>query len=210
VFGDRKDRMKLYFTKGACSLHVHIALLESGLPFELVEVDLRDKRTLAGTDFMAINPKGCVPALQLEDGEVITEGAVVVQYIADRRPQSGLAPPPGSRDRRRLQEWLHFIATELHKAFGPINHPKSNDELRAALKARLATRFSVLARQLAEGEFLLGSHFTVADGYAFYVLRNWQRLDDAGFASAPVLGSYLQRLAQRPAVSAALAREGLA
>ena len=114
---------KLYYTPGACSLSPHIALREAGLPFELVQVNLQDKTLKAGGDYASINPKGYVPALALDGGEVITEGAIIVQYIADRKPESKLAPPAGTLERVRLQEWLHFVATEIHKAFGPINHP---------------------------------------------------------------------------------------
>jgi glutathione S-transferase-like protein len=122
--------MKLYFSPGSCSLSPHIALREAGLPFDLERVDLRAKKTSGGEDYLAINPKGYVPAVLLDDGELLTEGAIIVQYIADQRPELRLAPPQGTPERRRLQEWLHFIATELHKGFGPINNPRASAELR--------------------------------------------------------------------------------
>jgi glutathione S-transferase len=201
---------KLFYTPGACSLSPHIALLEAGIPFDLVQVDLAAKKTKDGTSFLAINGKGYVPALQLDDGELITEGAIIVQYIADQKPHSGLAPAVGTPQRRRLQEWLHFIATELHKGFGPILNPKGNDELRAALKDRLYARFDYLSKSLEGKDYLLGDTFTVADGYAYYVLRNLVRLDGPGaLDQRPVLKSYFERVAARPAVRAALSAEGL-
>ncbi len=169
--------MKLYFSPGACSLSPHIALREAGLPFELERVDLRAKKTASGEDYLGINAKGYVPALLLDSGELITEGAVIVQYIADARPERGLAAPAGTPERRRLQEWLHFIATELHKGFGPINNPKAGPELKEALQSRLFSRFAFLAKSLEGKRFLVGDQFTVADGYAFYVLRSLRKLD---------------------------------
>lgn len=159
--------MKLYFSPGACSLSPHIALREAGLSFELEPVDLRAKKTKRGDDYLTVNPKGYVPALVLEDGELLTEGAIIVQYIADQRPDLPLAPRAGTPERRRLQEWLHFIATELHKGFGPINNPASNDELKKVLRAKLETRFAFLTKGLEGKRFLLGDDFTVADGYAY-------------------------------------------
>lgn len=151
-----------------------------------------------------------MPALQLDNGELITEGAIIVQYVADQKPETGLAPAAGTPERRRLQEWLHFVATELHKGFGPIFNPKGNDELRAALKERLYTRFEFLSKSLEGRNYLLGDTFTVADGYAYYVLRNLIRLDGkAALEQRPVLKAYFERVAARPAVKAALLAEGL-
>ncbi len=201
---------KLFFTPGACSLSPHIALLESGLPFELVQVDLAAKKTEHGENFLTINPKGYVPALLTSSGELITEGAIIVQYIADQRPESGLAPAHGTPERRRVQEWLHFIATELQKGFAPINNPKANDELREVLKARLFSRFDVLSENLEGKSYLLGDTFTVADGYALYVLRSLRKLEgEAAFAQRPVLKPYFDRIVARPAVKAALEAEKL-
>ncbi len=164
--------IKLFYTPGACSLSPHIALREAGVPFELVQVDLAAKKTEHGENFLTINPKGYVPALLTSTGELVTEGAIIVQYIADQRPESGLAPAYGTPERRRVQEWLHFIATELQKGFGPINNPKANDELRQVLKDRLFSRFELLSKNLEGKSYLLGDTFTVADGYALYVLRD--------------------------------------
>jgi glutathione S-transferase len=200
---------KLYYSPGACSLSPHIALREAGLPFDLVKVDLGAKTYGGGQDFLAINPKGYVPALGLPDGQVITEGAIIVQYIADQRPESRLAPRAGTIERVRLAEWLHFTATELHKAFGPINHPKATDDLKQALKTRLAARFDVLAKALDGRPYLLGDDFTVADGYAYFVLRNLRKLDKVALEGAPALSAYFERVGARPAVRAALEAEKL-
>ncbi|HEX2672845.1 MAG TPA: glutathione transferase GstA [Polyangiaceae bacterium] len=201
---------KLFFTPGACSLSPHIALREAGLPFQLVQVDLAAKKTEHGENFLAINPKGYVPALLTDSGELITEGAILVQYIADQRPESGLAPAAGTPERRRLQEWLHFIATELQKGLGPINNPKANDELRQVLKERLNTRFAFLSKSLEDEDYLLGNQFSVADGYAFYVLRGLRKLEgQAAFDQRPVLKAYFERISARPAVKAVLEAEKL-
>jgi glutathione S-transferase len=199
----------LYCSPGACSLSPHIALREAGLPFELDAVDFKTKTTKSGADFAQINPKGYVPALRLNDGQVLTEGAVIVQYIADQKPAANLAPPLGTFERVRLQEWLHFIATELQKGFGPINNPKSNDELRQVFKERLTARFQFLAKSLAGKDYLLGSTFSVADGYAYYTLRSWKKLVGPELGESSVLRAYFARVGDREAVRAALQAEGL-
>jgi glutathione S-transferase len=201
--------LKLYYSPGACSLSPHIALREAGLAFDLVKVDLGAKKFAGSEEYRDITPKGYVPALQLEGGQVLTEGAIIVQYIADQRPDTKLAPAWGTLERVRLNEWLHFIATELHKTFGPINNPKANDEFKQLWKARLGARFDVLARALADRPFLLGDTFTVADGYAYYVLRSLRKLDKVALESAPVLSAYFERVGTRPSVRAALEAEGL-
>jgi glutathione S-transferase len=201
--------LKLYYTPGACSLSPHIALREAGVPFELVKVDLAAKKIDGGGDYFAINPKGYVPALRLDNGELLTEGAVIVQYVADLRPDAQLAPKAGTFDRVRLQEWLHFIATELHKGFGPINNPKSGPELKQFFRQRLDARFQVLASALEKQEFLVKGGFSVADAYAFYTLRNLRRLDPTALEQSAVLRPYHDRIAARPAVRAALEAEGL-
>jgi len=202
--------LKLFYTPGACSLSPHIALREAAVPFQLVQVDLAAKKTEHGESFLAINPKGYVPALLTESGELITEGAIIVQYIADLRPETGLAPAAGTPERRRLQEWLHFIATELQKGLGPINNPKANDELRQVLKERLFTRFDFVSKSLEGKDYLLGSRFSVADGYAFYVLRGLRKLEgQAAFDQRPVLKAYFERLSARPAIKAVLEAEKL-
>jgi glutathione S-transferase len=201
--------LTLYYTPGACSLSPHIALREAGIPFDLVKVDLAAKKIDGGADFFAINAKGYVPALKLEDGQLLTEGAVIVQYVADQRPDQKLAPKAGTLARLRLQEWLHFIATELHKGFGPINNPKSNPELKQFFRQRLDARFQILAAALDKREYLLDEGFSVADGYAYYTLRNLRRLDAASLEQSAVLKPYFDRVEARPAVRAALAAEGL-
>ncbi len=199
----------LYYAQGACSLSPHIALREAGIPFQLVPINLQDKTLKTGGDYWSINPKGYVPALTLTNGELLTEGAIIVQYIADQKPESKLAPPAGTLERLRLQEWLHFIATELHKAFGPINNPKATEDLKQVLKERLASRFTFLAKALSGRDYLLGERFTVADGYAYYTLRNWKKLVGPEFGGVDALRSYFRRVNEREAVQAALSAEGL-
>jgi glutathione S-transferase len=201
--------MKLYFASGACSLSPNIALREAGLPFDLERVDLRTKITASGEDFRAVNPKGYVPALKLDDGQILTEGAVVVQWVGDQKPESGLIPPAGTFARYRAQEWLHFIATEIHKGFGQLYSKASTPEIKAATIDKLTRRFSFLAQALADRPFLMGSAFGVADGYAFYTLRSWQKAVKPELP-APVLQAYFERIAARPAVQAALAAEDAA
>ena len=201
--------LKLYYTPGACSLSPHIALREAALPFDLVKVSLADKKLEGGADYFAVNAKGYVPALRLEDGQLLTEGAVIVQYVADQKPDAKLAPKAGTLARVRLQEWLHFIATELHKGFGPINNPKSNPEVKQFFRQRLDARFQILAAALETREYLLDEGFSVADGYAYYTLRSLKRLDPAALEGSAVLKPYFDRIGARPAVRAALAAEGL-
>jgi len=201
--------LKLYYSPGACSLSPHIALREAGLEFTLARVNLAEKKIVDGGSFLDVNPKGYVPALALDNGELLTEGAVIVQYVADRSPERRLAPKPGTLERYRLQEWLNFIATELHKGFGPVNNPRSNPEVREFFRNRLNARFELLASRLAGKEYLLGDTFTVADGYAYYALRNLQKLDAAAPDASPVLRGYFERIGTRPAVRAVLEAEGL-
>jgi glutathione S-transferase len=201
--------MKLYFASAACSLSPHIALREAGLPFDLERVDLRAKVTASGEDFRAVNPKGYVPALRLDDGQILTEGAVIVQWIADQKPESGLIPRAGTFERYRAQEWLHFIATELHKGLAPLYNKALPPEIKAATVEKLANRFSFITQALADRPFLMGSAFGVADGYAFYTLRSWQRAVGPELPS-PVLQAYFERIAARPAVRAALEAEAAA
>ena len=198
----------LYYTPGACSLSPHIALREAGLGFSLEKVDLRGKVLASGGDFTAINPKGYVPVLRLPDGQILTEGAVMVQYIADRAPEKQLAPATGM-ERYRLQEWLNFIATELHKGMSPLYNAIANADYKEQVKQRLAARWGYLATGIAAKPFLAGEHFTVADGYAFYVMRSWQHAVKQDLSRWPELVDYYTRLAARPAVAAALAAEGL-
>jgi glutathione S-transferase len=200
----------LYYTSGTCSLSPNIALREAGLPFDLVKVDLRAKQLADGSDYLAVNPKGYVPALRLPDGQILTEGAVMVQYIADQKPDAQLAPPAGTWPRYRLMEWLNFIATELHKGMSPLYNPVANAEYKQALKDRLALRWGVLASAVRKQPWLLGDRFTVADGYALYTMRSWTKSIKEDLARWPELTDYYQRIQARPTVAAALASEGLA
>jgi len=201
--------MKLYYAPAACSLSPHIALLEAGLDFTTERVDLRNGRqTESGIDFLAINPKGYVPALELKDGTVLTEGAAIVQFIADLAPDRLLAPANGTPERYQLMEWLSFISSELHKNFGPLFRPTSSEDAKEAARTNLRTRFAYVAGKLADRDYLMGSQFTVADGYLFTVL-NWAAFVQFDLSDWPVLGAYQQRVASRPAVQQALRAEGL-
>jgi glutathione S-transferase len=199
----------LYYAPSACSLSPHIALREAGLPFHLEKVDLRAKKLANGGDWLAINPKGYVPALRLPDGEMLTEGAVMVQYIADHAPDRGLAPPNGTMERVRLQEMLHFIATELHKGMSPLYNALASDDYKHQVREKLAGRWGTLAAALRGKPFVMGDRFTIADGYAFYVLRSWQHHIKQDLARWPELVDYYARIAARPAVAAALEAEGI-
>jgi glutathione S-transferase len=194
--------MKLYFSPGACSLASHIALREAGIDFQAEKVDLRTHKTAAGGDYYAINPKGYVPALQLDDGAVLTEGAAIMQYIADQKPASRLAPVAGTLERYRLQEWLNFVGSELHKSFSPLFNPATPDELRKATRERLEKRLEYVAGQLAGRSYLMGEQFTVADAYLFTVL-SWTQAVGLDRAKWPVLEAYYQRVGERRAVQAA-------
>src|SRR5690349_11617571 len=193
--------MKLYYSPGACSLSPHIALHEAGLAHELVKVDLRAKKTESGDDFAAINPKGQVPALQLDSGELLTEGPVIVQMIADRAADKGLAPPAGSPERYRLQEWLNFITTELHKNFSPMFQPVIPDDVKAFFKDRLLGKFKYIDGKLAGQDYLLGKAFTVADGYLFVMLA-WADRMKFDLSAMPNLLAFKARVAARPNVQA--------
>jgi glutathione S-transferase len=200
--------MKLYFSPGACSLSPHIVLLESGLPFECEKVDLKQKVTASGADFTSINPKGYVPALQLDGGLVLTEGPAIVQYLADLAPEKHLAPLAGSLGRYKLAEWLNFISTEIHKAYGPLFNPASSEEAKGNARAALAKRFPVPARTLAGNDYLLGDQFSVADAYLFTVL-SWAAKVDVDLSPWPSLQAFQLRVGARPAVQRALREEGL-
>ncbi len=200
--------MKLYYTPGACSLAAHIAFREAGIGFALVKVDLATKMTEHGEDFLTINPKGYVPALQFIDGQILTEDQVILQYIADHKPEAGLAPAAGTMERYRLLEWLAFIATELHKGFGPLWNPEIPAEIRQAAVNRLAQRFSYVEHRLGCQPYLMGERFTIADAYLFTVL-NWTHYHQIDLSPWPGLVAYQQRQAERPSVIAALHAEGL-
>lgn len=200
--------MKLYYYPGACSLAAHIVLRELNCEFSLVKVDLATKRTELGEDFLSINPKGYVPALQLPDGQVLTEDQVILQYLADSHGDSGLAPAAGSLERYRLMEWLAFIATELHKGFGPLWNPAIPDSIRQMAVERLSQRFAYVEERLAQQPYLLGGHFSIADAYLYTVL-NWTTFHRIDLSPWPRLVGFQQRVGERPAVMAALQAEGL-
>lgn len=201
--------MKLYLSPGACSLAPHIALREAGLPFETEEVDLGSKKTKNGADYRAVNPKGSVPALQLDNGQVLTEAAIILQYIADKKPNAKLAPPPGTLERYRLQEWLNYIATEVHKGFSPLFNSKIPEAWKQVVMDALATRFDFLTKSLERKPYLTGDTFTIADGYLFTIL-GWTTYMNIDLGKWPTLKAYVDRVAARPAVRAALKAEGLA
>jgi glutathione S-transferase len=199
--------MKLYYSPGACSLSPHIALLEAGLPYELVKVDLRAKKLENGDDFLKVNPKGQVPVLQLDSGELVTEGPVIVQMIADKVGK-GLAPARDSAERYKLLEWLNFITTELHKNFGPMFSPVLADDAKAFFKDRVLGKFKYIDSQLAGRDYLMGKQFTVADGYLFTML-SWADRMKFDLSAMPNLLAYKARIAARPKVQEALDKEGL-
>jgi glutathione S-transferase len=200
--------MKLYYFSGACSLSPHIVLLEAGLPFTMVKIDSKSKKTESGSDYLAINSKGAVPALQLDDGRVLTEGPAIVQYLADLKPESGLAPRAGTFERYQLAEILNYITSEVHKSFSPLFNPASSAEMKEASVAALGKKFDWLSGFLGKKPFLLGNTFTVADAYLFTVL-NWTGHVKIDLGKWPVLAEYKARVAQRPKVIEAMKAEGL-
>lgn len=200
--------MKLYYSPGACSMSPHIALLEAGLPFDLVKVDLKAKKLENGDDYLAINPKGQVPALGLDSGELITEGPVIVQYIADQAAAAKLAPANGTAERRQLQEWLGFINGELHKNFSPLFQPVFDDTVKGFFRTRLTSKFKFVDGALAGHDYLLGKDFTVVDGYLFVMLK-WADRMNLDLAEFSNLTTYKARVAARPKVQEALVSEGL-
>jgi glutathione S-transferase len=200
--------MKLYYTPGACSLSPHIALREAGLPFSLHKVDLRNKKLESGEDFSTVNPKGYVPALVLDDGTLLTEGAAIVQYIADLKPAAGLAPASGTPERYKLQEWLNFISTELHKPMGSMFNQAQAPEWKEAVKATLGKRLDWLSAQLQNKPYLMGDQYSVADAYLFTIL-NWSGMVGFDLSRWPVAQQYAARIAQRPKVVETLQAEGL-
>ena len=198
--------MKLYYAPGACSLSPHIVLLEAGLPFDLEKVDLRAKKLENGEDYLKLNPKGQVPALVLDGGELVTEGPVIVQIIADKVPARNLAPGQGSPERYRLQEWLNFVTAELHKNFSPIFSSALSDDAKAFFKDRVMGKFKYLDGKLAGHDYLMGKQFTVADAYLF-VMLTWAMKHKIAIPQPPK--AFLQHMRARPTVVAALKREGL-
>jgi glutathione S-transferase len=200
--------MKLYFAPGACSLSPHIVLREAGAKFDLEQVNNQEKKTKSGLDYWGINPKGQVPVLELDNGERLTEGPVIVQWIADQNPAAGLIPAAGKLERYRVQEWLNFTTSELHKSFGPIFRPTTPDAYKAISKENLGKRFDWVDKQLAGKDYLMGGTFTVADAYLYTILR-WAARVDIDLAKWPNLKSYVERVTARPKVQEALKAEGL-
>jgi glutathione S-transferase len=202
--------MKLYFSPGACSLSPHIVLSEAGIKADLEQVDLKTKKTKSGADFTAVNPKGQVPTLVLDSGQTLTEGPAIVQYLADQKPQSGLAPQAGTFERYRLQEWLNYITSELHKSFGALFNSATPEDYKPIVREALASRFAYLDSHLAKsGPYLTGAQFTVADAY-LYVMTLWTKFVKIDLNQWPTLKAYSDRVAARPKVQEALKEEGLA
>jgi glutathione S-transferase len=200
--------MKLYFAPGACSLSPHIVAQELGIPLTLVKVDTATKKLADGGDFWAINPKGYVPALQLDNGEVLTEGPAIVQYLADQKPEAKLVPPNNTIERYRVQEMLGYVNSELHKTYSPLFSPKTSPELRKDREDYLRKRYGLLDQRLAKGPYLFGEQFTVADAYLFTV-TNWAKFVKLDLSEFPNLLAFQGRVAARPGVQAALTAEGL-
>ncbi len=200
--------MRLFYSSGACSLSPHIVAREAGIELDLQKVDLKTKTMVSPGDYLAVNPKGSVPALQLDDGEILAEGPVIVQYLADLRPEKGLAPAAGTLDRYRLQEWLGYINSELHKSFSPLFRPDTPAETRAERQAYLNRRYTLIEQRLAQHPYLMGAAFTVADAYLFTV-TNWAGIVKLDLSPFPKLRAFQERIAARPAVKAAMSAEGL-
>ena len=200
--------MKLFYSPGACSLSPHIVAREAGLKIDLQKVNTKDKSIEGGGDFWKVNGKGYVPTLELDSGERLTEGPAIVQYLADQKPESGLAPRNGSLERYRLQEWLNFLTSEVHKQFSPLFKPNTPDDYKPVAKENLANRFSWLNEQLAGKDYLTGKQFTVADAYLF-VLLNWTKPTQIDLAKWPNLQAFQKRVAARPKVKEAMQAEGL-
>ncbi len=200
--------MKLFYSPGACSLSPHIVALEAGIPLQLEKVDLKAKRTEGSEDFWQVNPKGYVPALLLDNGELLTEGTAIVQYLADLKPESGLAPANGTLPRYRLQESLGYINSEIHKTYSPLFRPDTPAEVKQERKDYLRKRYAPFDAVLARQDWLLGDHFTAADAYLFTV-TNWAGRVDLDLSEFPALQAFQQRVAARPHVQVAMQAEGL-
>ncbi|HKE39539.1 MAG TPA: glutathione transferase GstA [Casimicrobiaceae bacterium] len=200
--------MKLYYSPGACSLSPHIVVREAGLPVTLIKASTKTHQLDDGTDYYTINPKGYVPLLELDNGERLSEGPAIVQYLADRNPASGLAPPAGTMERYRLQEWLNFITSELHKQFSPMFAANTPAEYKEILKDKVSKRFDWLSGQLQGKDYFLGKQFTVADAYLYTILR-WTNFVGLDLKRWPVLAEYVARVESRPKVQEALVAEGL-
>lgn len=200
--------MKLYYARGACSLGPHILLHEIGAKFETEAVDLKTKKTASGANYADINPRGYVPALKLDNGDVLTEAAIVLQYVADQKPEAKLLGAPGTLERYHALEWTHFVSTEIHKSFSPLLAADTPAEYKEIVKNKLTQRLKYVDGVLGKGEHLMGAQYTIADVYLF-VTSNWLRATGLDIASFPNLAKFQQRIAARPAVQAAMKTEGL-
>lgn len=200
--------MKLYYSPGACSLSPHIVACEAELPIELIKVDLASKLTGTGEDFRQLNPNGYVPLLILDDGNRLTEGPAIVQYLADQAPDKNIIPPAGSFERYKLQQWLNFISTEIHKSFSPLFNPAAPEAAKQLATTNLMTRLETVAEELSSHLFLLGDNFSVADAYLFVTL-NWGNYVNIDISRWPALVRYADRISERPAVQKAMKEEGL-
>jgi glutathione S-transferase len=200
--------MQLYISPGACSLASHITAREAGLPLSLVKADVKTKKLEDGSDYLAINSKGAVPALKLDNGVVLTEGVAIMQYLADQKPDSGLAPKNGTIDRYRLQEWLNYLTSELHKTFSPLWNPTNEQAVKDYALTNLKKKFDWLNAQIAGKKYLMGDTFTIADAY-MYTLLNWTNFLSIDLAPWPALKEFQARVAARPKVQEALEAEGL-
>lgn len=200
--------MKLYYSPGACSLAPHIVLREAGYAHELEKVDIPNKKTASGADYWQINPKGYVPALQLDDGTVLSEVGVILQYLADHRPEAQLAPTAGSMARYHLMEWLNFVATEVHKSIGALFNPKMTPEMKEVQLGVIGRRLGALEKMLAGKQYLMGDAFSVADAYLYTVL-NWSRPHKIDLAQWPGIHAFVARIGARPQVREAMRAEGL-
>lgn len=200
--------MKLYFKTGACSLAPHVVLRELNLPFELVKVDTKAMKTSGGADYLAINPKGYVPLLELDDGTRISEVAAILQYLAELVPERGLVPPAGTLERVRVQEWLNYIATELHKGFSPLFSRTMNEEWKPFFREILATRLAWMDAQLGGRAYVVGDHFTIVDAYLFTVLR-WSTFAGLDLTRWPALHAWVEKQRARPSIHDAMIAEGV-
>ena len=200
--------MKLYYAPGACSLSPHIVSREAGIDLEFERADIAQKKTESGKDFWGVNPKGQVPVLEIDDGQKLTEGPVIVQYLADQKPDSGLVPAAGTINRYRVQEWLNFVASEMHKTYGPLFRPTTPEEFKVLSRELIGRRIAWLDKELAGKQYLMGDKFTVADAYLFTVLR-WSPRVGIDLSKSPNVTAYIERVAARPKVQEALKAEGL-
>jgi glutathione S-transferase len=200
--------MQLFYSPGACSLATHITLREAGLPFELKRADVKTKKLEDGSDYLAITSKGAVPALKLDNGQVLTEGVAIMQYLADQKPESGLAPKNGSIERYRVQEWLNYVTSEVHKGFSPLWNPTADPAVKQYSLDNLAKKFEWLNKQLTGKKYLTGDTFTIADSYLFVVL-NWATPLNVDLSKYPAIKDFQARVAARPKVHEAMEAEGL-